>query len=102
MIKGEKFEMQKLNKRDIIEEVAEKSHLSNKDAESSIETACDLMEKALLEGREVNITGFGAFVPKTRKQREGTDPKKHTRIIIKSSKIISFRPSKSLKASLNK
>ncbi len=96
------FEMQKLNKRDIIEEVAEKAHLSKKDAESAIETAFDLMEKALLEGREVNITGFGAFVPKTRKQREGTDPKKHTRIVIKSSKIISFRPSKSLKASLNK
>lgn len=94
--------MQKLNKRDIIELVAEKTHLSKKDAESAIETAFDLMVKALLEGREVNITGFGAFTPKARKQRDGTDPKKHTRITIKASKTITFRPAKAVKSSLNK
>ena len=94
--------MQKLNKRDLIEQVAEKAHLSKKDAEAALDVCFDLMEKALLDGREVNITNFGAFTPKIRQEREGTDPKKHTRIVIKSSKIISFRPSKSLKASLNK
>ncbi|MBR0439612.1 MAG: HU family DNA-binding protein [Bacilli bacterium] len=94
--------MQKLNKRDIIEQVSEKAHVSKKDAENAIEVAFDLMEKALLEGREVNITNFGAFTPKTRKQRDGTDPKKHTRITIKQARSVSFRLSKSFKAKLNK
>ena len=94
--------MQKLNKRDLIEQVAEKAHLSKKDAESAIEVAFDLIEKALLEDREVNITNFGAFTPKTRKKRDGTDPKKHTRITIKESRAVSFRLSKALKAKLNK
>lgn len=94
--------MQKLNKRDIIEQVSEKAHVSKKDAENAIEVAFDLMEKALLEGREVNITNFGAFAPKTRKQRDGTDPKKHTRITIKQARSVSFRLSKSFKAKLNK
>ena len=94
--------MQKLNKRDIIEQVSEKAHVSKKDAENAIEVAFDLMEKALLEGREVNITNFGAFTPKTRKQRDGTDPKKHTRITIKQAHSVSFRLSKSFKAKLNK
>ena len=94
--------MQKLNKRDLVEQVAEKAHLSKKDAESAIEVAFDLIEKALLEGREVNITNFGAFTPKTRKKRDGTDPKKHTRITIKESRAVSFRLSKALKAKLNK
>jgi len=94
--------MQKLNKRDLIEQVAEKAHISKKDAESSIDVAFDLIEKALLEGREVNITNFGAFSPKTRKKRDGTDPKKHTRITIKESRVVTFRLSKSFKGKLNK
>ena len=56
--------MQKLNKRDLIEEVSEKAHISKKDAENAIEVAFNEMEKALLEGREVNITNFGSFLPK--------------------------------------
>ena len=94
--------MQKLNKRDLVEQVAEKAHLSKRDAESAIEVAFDLMEKALLSGREVNITNFGAFTPKTRQKRDGTDPKKHTRITIKESRTVSFRLAKSLKAKINK
>ena len=94
--------MQKLNKRDLIELVSEKSHVSKKDAESVIDQAFGLMEKALLEGREVSITNFGTFIPKTRKSRDGTDPKKHTRIVIEENRSITFRVSKSLKEKLNK
>ena len=94
--------MQKLNKRDLIEQVAEKAHLSKKDAESAIDVAFDLMEKALLEGREVNITNFGVFTPNKRQSRDGTHPKKHTRITIAESRSVSFRLSKALKAELNK
>lgn len=94
--------MQKLNKRDLVELVSEKAHVSKKDADSAIEVAFDLIEKALLEGREVNITNFGVFTPKTRKQRDGTDPKKHTRITIRESRTIAFRLSKALKAKINK
>lgn len=94
--------MQKLNKRDLIEQVAEKAHISKKDAESAIEAAFDLIERALLEKREVSITNFGTFSPKIRKKRDGTDPKKHTRITIKESRTVSFKLSKSFKAKVNK
>lgn len=94
--------MQKLNKRDLIEQVSEKAHLSKKDATNAIEVAFDLMEKAILSGQEVNITNFGVFTPKTRKQRDGTDPKKHTRITIKQCRTVSFRMSKALKEKINK
>lgn len=94
--------MKKLNKRDLIEMVAEKAHLSKKDAKDALETCFDLMEASLLKGEEVNITNFGVFTPKVRASRDGTHPKKHTRITISESKSISFRLSKSLKAKLNK
>ena len=94
--------MDKLNKRDLIDEVAERAHLSKKDAENAIEQSFSLIEKALLDGREVSITNFGTFSPKTRKKRDGTDPKSHSRITIKESKVVTFKLSKSLKEKLNK
>lgn len=94
--------MNKLNKRDLIEMVAEKAHLSKKDAKDALDTAFDLMEASLLKGEEVNITNFGVFTPKVRASRDGTHPKKHTRITIREAKTISFRLSKGLKTKLNK
>ena len=93
--------MSKFNKRDLIEQVSEKAHLTKKDATNAIEAAFDLIEASLLEGNEVNISNFGVFTPKTRKRREGTDPKKHTRIVIDENVSITFRVSKSLKEKLN-
>ena len=72
-----------------------------KDSRDALETAFELMEQALLKGEEVNITNFGVFTPKTRASRDGTHPKKHTRIKIEQSRSITFRLSKSLKEKLN-
>ena len=94
--------MKKLNKRDLVELVSEKAHLSKKDVRDALDTAFDLMEAHLLKGEEVNITNFGVFTPKVRASRDGTHPKKHTRIQIAESRSISFRVAKSLKAKLNK
>lgn len=94
--------MKKLNKRDIVELVAEKARLSKKDAQAAVEVVFESMEKAVLGGEEVNISNFGAFTPKTRQTRKGTHPKKHTEITIGASKTVAFRPSKTLKAKLNK
>lgn len=103
MIFGKESEgMQKVNKRDIIDEVSEKAHISKKDSENAMQCILDIMEKALLEGKEVNFTNFGTFTPKSRKQRDGTDPKKHTRIVIKETRTVSFKPAKVLKEKLNK
>ena len=93
--------MKKLNKRDLVQIIAEEGHLSKKDARVALDICFDLMEKALLNGQEVNITNFGVFTPKTRQSRDGTHPKKHTRIKIKETRSVSFRLSKALKAKLN-
>ena len=93
--------MDKLNKNDLIEMVAEKAKLSKRDAREAIECALDLIEQALIDGIEVNLTNFGVFEPKVRKGRIGTHPKEHTKIDIKKTKTVTFRLSKSLKARIN-
>ena len=94
--------MQKLNRKDLVEIVSEEAHLSKKDARNAIDLVFDNIERALLEGQEVNITNFGVFTPKKRQQRDGTDPKTHQRITIKETNSVVFRPCKYLKGKLNK
>lgn len=94
--------MEKLNRRDLVEIVAEKSHLSKRDAKAAIDCSIDIISKALMENTEVNITNFGVLTPKQRVSRDGTDPKTHQRITIKGKRTVSFRLAKSFKDELNK
>ena len=94
--------MNKINRKDLVQVVAEEGKLSKRDARTAIDIAFDLIEKSLLEGQEVNVTNFGVFTPKTKQQRDGTDPRKHNRIVIKAKHTVIFRPSKQLKEKINK
>ena len=62
--------MEKLNKNEIIELVAEKAHLSKVDAKSSVDMTFDLIMEALLKGDSVNIRNFCVFEPKTKAGRK--------------------------------
>ena len=94
--------MKKFNRKDLVQIVADEGHLSKKEARVTIDLTFGLIQKALLEGQEVNITNFGVFTPKTRQSRDGTHPKQHTRIKIAESRSVTFRLSKQLKGKLNK
>ena len=93
--------MKKVNKSELVEIVAEKAHLSKRDARMALDVCFDEIIKALLAGEEVNISNFGVFQMKERKSREGTHPKKHTPLTIKAAKTISFRAAKELKEKAN-
>lgn len=93
--------MKKLNRRDLVELVANEKNLSKKEARELIDVTFNFIEKAILNGEEVNITNFGCFIPKQRKAREGTHPKAHNRIVIKSARTVNFKLSKNLKDKLN-
>ena len=99
--KQEIYTMKKLNRKDLVELVAEEGHLSKREARQAVDIIFDHIADALIEGQEVNITNFGVFEPKVRKQRDGTDPKSHERIVIKEKRSVTFRLSKQLKGNIN-
>lgn len=94
--------MEKLNKNEIVDLVAERNHLSKVDAKAAIDSAFDLIEEALLKGQSVNIKNFCVFEPKTKAGRKGTHPKNHTLIEIKPKRTIVVHVAKEFKAKLNK
>ena len=93
--------MDKLNKNEIIDLVAEKAHLSRVDAKTAIDTTFDLIVEALLDGRSVNIKNFCVFEPKTKAGRKGTHPKKHTALDIKPKNTVIIHLSQEFRKKLN-
>ncbi len=94
--------MEKINRNELVDRVAERAHLSKRDAKDSIDAMIDIMIECLNSGIEISLTNFGVFSPVKRQDREGTDPKTHERITIKGRKTIAFRLSKTYKEELNK
>ena len=50
-----------MTKSEFVDQVADRSGLSRKDATTAVEAALQTIEDALSRGSEVSITGFGKF-----------------------------------------
>ena len=65
-----------MNKAELINSIAERIGVSKKQAEDMYEAMLDIITKAMKEGKEVTLTGFGTFMPKVRSARGGVNPQK--------------------------
>ena len=90
-----------MNKAELIQLVSERADVSHIDAETVIDEFLSLIEKTIVKGEEVKLSGFGIFEKKQRKERKGPNPSDGRHIIIPASATINFRPSKMFKAKVN-
>ena len=90
-----------MNKAELIQAVSERADVSHLDAETVIDEFLNLIEKSIVKGEEIKLSGFGIFEKKQRKERKGTNPADGSHIIIPASATVSFRPSKIFKAKVN-
>jgi DNA-binding protein HU-beta len=90
-----------MNKTQLIEEVVKSTNLSKADAGRAIDVVFQSISKALKDGEEVSLVGFGTFTVRERSARTGRNPQTGEKIDIKASKIPSFRAGKALKDSVN-
>ena len=91
-----------MNKQELISAAAEKTGLSKKDTEMTINAALETIVQALEENEKVQLVGFGSFEVKQRAARIGRNPKTKESIEIPASKAPVFKPSKALKDVLAK
>ncbi|MCD7810214.1 MAG: HU family DNA-binding protein [Erysipelotrichaceae bacterium] len=90
-----------MNKKELIDTVAQKKDLTKKEAESLVDAVFDTMTESLLSGDKVLISGFGTFKVNDRKARKGVSPKTKEPMIIPASRTVSFKPSNRLKDAMN-
>ena len=95
-------EVKTLTKADIIESVYEKVGFSKKEASDIVELVFDTLKATLEKSEKIKISGFGNFVVRHKRPRIGRNPQTGEEIEISERRVLTFKPSQVLKASINK
>ena len=90
-----------MNKNELIGTVAESCGLSKSDASNAVEGVFDAIQKALANGDEVRLVGFGTFSVAKRKASTGRNPRTGEPMTIKASNQPKFKAGKGLKDAVN-
>ena len=86
-----------MTKAELVEEVANQSELTKKDAEVIVQTVLDSITESLQRGEKIELRGFGSFRIRNRSSRQGRNPKTGQPIMIAARNSPSFRGGKGLK-----
>jgi DNA-binding protein HU-beta len=86
-----------MNKKELINTIAEKAQLKKKDATLFVEAFVDVVTESLIDGEDVRLIGFGTFKTVERAERNGYNPLNGEKIIIAAKKAPVFKAGKELK-----
>jgi integration host factor subunit beta len=87
-----------MTKRDLIDEVVKLfPRFSRRDAEVMVGAVFDSMTSALVGGERIEIRGFGSFVVKQRRAREGRNPKTGAIVAVQAKRVPFFKVGKELR-----
>ncbi|RJX29938.1 MAG: integration host factor subunit alpha [Desulfarculus sp.] len=87
-----------LTKADIVAQVYAQGQLTKAEAATAVETGLGLIKNALALGDEVLVSGFGKWSVRHKAERRGRNPQTGDPLILPPRKVVTFRPSRVLKA----
>jgi integration host factor subunit beta len=90
-----------MTKAELVEEVANSSDLTKKDAEVIVQTVLDSIVESLKTGQKIELRGFGSFRVRNRSSRQGRNPKTGSTVKVPAKKVPYFKPGKELKELIN-
>jgi len=85
-----------MTKQQLIEKVAAKTELGKSEVEIAVDAVLELIAESLQSNERVDLRGFGSFVVKERKERQGRNPRTGETLSIAAKRDASFRPGKEL------
>ena len=91
-----------MTKAVLVEEVAQVTDLTKKDAEVIVDTVFRCIIDALHRGEKIELRGFGSFRLRQREPRKGRNPKTGDRVDVPPKKVPYFKPGKDLKELINR
>ncbi|MEH6455124.1 MAG: HU family DNA-binding protein [Cocleimonas sp.] len=90
-----------MNKSELIDTAAEKAGLTKADTERAFKAIVETITGALKKGDQVTMIGFGTFLVRERKARQGRNPRTGETIQIKAANNPAFKAGKALKDAVN-
>ena len=86
-----------MNKEELVQEVAKKANVTQKEAAEVITAWIDTIQKTVAKGKKVTLVGFGTFSSKKRSARMGRNPQTGKAIKIAAKTVPSFSAGKKFK-----
>lgn len=90
-----------MNKKELINAIAEKSNLTLTQAQHALAATFDVIQEALIQQNSIAIAGFGSFATKTREERKGRNPSTGEELTIPKAIVPVFKPGPQLKEAVN-
>ena len=90
-----------MTKQDFVDQVADRSGLSRRDAAKAVDAFIDSITEALKNREQVNFTGFGKFSTAERAARMGVNPRNPSqKVSIPAATVPKFSAGSALKQAL--
>lgn len=86
-----------MNKQELIDAVAADVDTTKKSVAAILDSIMAVITDAVADGDKVTLVGFGSFEARTRKKREGRNPKTGKSLTIPATVIPVFSPGKAFK-----
>ena len=93
--------MKTITRADVAETIYEEIGLSRKDSTDILDMILDEIVNELSNGNDVKLSSFGTFSLRDKKARAGRNPKTGVEAVITSRRVISFKPSQTMRKIIN-
>ncbi len=93
--------MKTITRADVAETIYEEIGLSRKDSNDILDMILDEIVKELSAGNDVKLSSFGTFSLRDKKERSGRNPKTGVEAVISPRRVISFKPSQTMRKQIN-
>jgi DNA-binding protein HU-beta len=90
-----------MTKNELVDLIVSKDDsLTKKTAGEILDAVFDAVASSIKKEEKFTMPGFGTFVVRSRKARDGIDPRTREKIKIPASKTVGFKPAKAFKDQL--
>ena len=90
-----------MNKGELVQEIAKKTKVTQKDAAEVLNALVDTIQKTVAKGNKVTLVGFGTFESRKRAARTGRNPQTGKEISIPAKTVPVFSAGKKFKTVVN-
>ena len=88
--------LEQITKQQLVEAVSAKTGQGRAEVEAVVDSILGTITEALSSNERVDVRGFGSFVVKDKKERQGHNPRTGETITIAAKRDVGFRPGKEL------
>nr|WP_321464274.1 integration host factor subunit alpha [uncultured Desulfobulbus sp.] len=90
-----------VTRRELTAVVSEKTGITQKNSSKIVDTFFSTLKKILISGESIKLVHFGSFVVHDKSPRRGRNPQTGESLVIAKRHMVTFRPSRQLRESLN-